>query len=501
MAKPFYIGRKDVGMCLTPGIKIWTNGMPLKADTYKSCSNTCNYCFARNLSASVVERNGVKYDPHIARTMDMKLMARYFDRAARGEDGWVFWALRERKYLELGTMCEVFQWEEETMAVTWDFLQLCRAYKIPLLINTKANLLTTSEKYRRLIFEYPAPIIMSVTITNVDDKVTRGYEPNAPPPSARLKLIRDLRAVGIPSIVYCGPFLKGVTDVDLEHYVATCIESGAVGIHLRNLYLTGKLMQQGRWKRFVAANKDSMVRNGAGYKMSGRVLEEVYLRMQAIADRIDPRFRVVGMKTHWYRLNPYHGKLAMDWLPPAFHEGMVDFTAIPIMRKVRERIDTPQLMEWDRLGYSPRKIGHPRAVPIVGGPTQSEGDYLREGCYKTRGGQLSWIGQKWMHGWDWVKGALWNGLDGTPSGFVGHVQRCYPVSSNNSNGGWARSTSGDFKYAYVPPELRDELVVSGAVREEDADGFFKPKRPKGTQDKFYADARADAFDLGDRWTS
>ena len=497
--EPYYIGAKTSSLCLTPGISIWNKGVPVKADTYKSCSNCCRYCFARNLSASVIERNGIKWNPRIARLMDMKLTTRWFERAARGDEGFVFWAIRTKHYIELGTMCEVFQPEEEVMGVTWDFIQLCRAHKIPLIINTKANLLVTSEKYRRLITEHSAPVINSMTLTNISDKATKGFEPNAPRPSDRLALVRELKEAGIPTVIYCGPYLRGITDANLEEYIGACIESGAVGLHLRNLHLTGKLMQEGRWRRWVAKHKDVMVHNGAGYKMSGACLEEVYLRMQEIADGIDPRFRIVGLKTHWYRLNPYHGKLAMDWLPKPFQDGVMDFTAIPIMRKVREKIDTPQLMEWDRLGFDEDKVRSPVSVPVVGGPTTGEGDYLRDGCYKTRGGKLSWRGDSWMHGWDWIKGTLWNGLDGTPTGFLSRIKRCYPVRSRGSNG-YALSTSGDFKYAYVPPELAEELVVDGAVREEDADGFHKPERPKGTEDKFY-DVPGEAFDLGRRWTS
>ena len=56
----YYTGKKTVGDLYTPGIRLWSNGVPLKVDTYKSCSNLCNYCFARTLSAGMTEVNGIR---------------------------------------------------------------------------------------------------------------------------------------------------------------------------------------------------------------------------------------------------------------------------------------------------------------------------------------------------------------------------------------------------------------------------------------------------------
>lgn len=502
MGSDYYVGQKDIGVCLTPGIKIWSNGMPLKADTYKSCSNRCVYCFARNLTAALIERAGVRYDPRVARTMDVSKVAKYFTRAFKGEPGYVFWAMRNRYYLELGTMTEVFQKEEAEMRVTWNLFQILRAFQIPLLINTKANLLISDERYFRLLADYPAPIIASITIIGTDDKEILKLEPLSPLASERFALVSRLKAVGIPTIIYCGPTMPGVTDVDLEGYVSACIESGAVGVHVRNFYLTGKLLQVGKWKKWVKENKSRLVRNGAGWKLSGEYMEEIYLRMQEIADRIDPRFRVVGIKSHWFRLNPYHGKIAMDWLPDPFKKGIIDFTAIPIMRSVRERLNDPQVLEWSRVGYDKGEIEYPESVPIRGGPVEGEGNYIGAGCYKTVGGNYRNYGEEWMDGWDWIKGGLWNGLGDpdSPGGFLSTVQRMFPISDN---GTFVRDAAGDFLYCYVPPELEEELVVRPitdhppSVPVELTTDLYRPTRPSGTSDKFRSEEAL--YNLGDRW--
>ena len=119
----------------------------MKADTYKSCSVTCGYCFSRSLTGGMNNHAGVKYNPRIARIMNLPYEALHFKRALEGEAGWMYWAIRNRYFIEFGTMAEAFQMEDEDTRVTWSFLQLAGAYKMPLFINSKAPLLVNNENY------------------------------------------------------------------------------------------------------------------------------------------------------------------------------------------------------------------------------------------------------------------------------------------------------------------------------------------------------------------
>jgi hypothetical protein len=373
-------------------------------------------------------------------------------------------------------------------------MQLCRAYKLPLLINTKGNLLASDDSYFDLVASHPAPVIMSITLIGTDDKIVRRYEPNAPLASERLELIRKFRDAGVPTVVYCGPYMRGVTDLDLEGYISSLIEYGAVGVHLRNFYITGKMQTQALWKRYLDKYEKDIVKDGHVMKWGSPHLGETYQKMQEIADGIDSRFRVVGMKSHWFELNPVHGKLAMDWLPAPFKDGIIDFTAIPIMRKVRENMDEPQLMVWDEIGYKQDKINTPQSVAVVGGPF-GEAMWIASGAYGCVGGASTPRGKTaYVDGWGWVVKGLWDGMARKP-GFISTQSHVFPVSNGE---GKPIEQGGHTVYSYIPKRQQKEMVSDdGTVPWALAKTFKVPTRLGGTEDKWYEDANV--FDLGERW--
>jgi len=477
--KPYYRGKKPVGDNYTPGLKIWTNGVPIKVDTYKSCSNRCTYCYARTLSAGMTEIQGVKYDPRVLRYAPKNDIIKLFENV-NNPDGFMGWALRNRYFIEAGTIAEMFQESDLEVRSTWDFIKLAAAFQIPLMINTKGNLLVQDERYFRLLADHPAPIINNMSLISHDDKLLRSYDLYAPTASERLDLIRRLREVGIPTAIYCGPYLHGVTDVDLEGYIGAVINAGAVALHLRNLYLTGKFLANPKWKRYIDDNKEIMTRKGQVRQFSNAHLKEVYFRMQEIARRIDPRFKVVGLKSDWFELEPYHGRIPLDNLPQRFKDGIIEFTAIPIMRKIRERLNEPQLLDWNKIGYKRGAINTPRTVYISG---NLEAKYLSMGCLGCVGTTMASPGIKTIDGYDWIKSAMWSG--GRAQSFMSTVKRIYRVVDRIGN------PIPDL-LAYVPPQYEKDYVIKGKegrkeigyVPERNILDLYQPERSGGIEDKF-----------------
>lgn len=492
----YYKGKKPISLSVTPGVKIWSNGIPVKADTYRSCSLTCGYCFARSLTGGMYQHAGVMYDPRLARHMNLPYEARQFQKAIEGEPGWMYWAIRNRYYIELGTMAEVFQPEDEDMRITWSFLEVTGAYGMPLFINTKAALLITNDKYYRKVSEYPAPVIISMTLIGLDDQAVKKLEPNAPLVSERLKLIKQLKEDGIPTVVYLAPFIKGVSDVNYNEFTEALIDAGAVGCHVRNFYIQGSLYSAPRWKRYYTENADIVERHGQGMKHISSYMQEQYEKMQEHASKIDPRFQVVGLKSSWFDLNANHGKLAMDWLPPPFKDGIIDFTAIPILRKVRENLDKPQLLLYSNMGYKQDKVRHPLYVP-TGEGWNSESAWLNLGCMGCIGGTDAPRGKRWMDGWEWVKGGLWNGLKFTDS-FLTSVRRIHKVYDYVKDEE-AVDENGDKILAYIPPDMRKYYVdEDNRVPLQEVGDFHVPSRPSGTEDKWEYKPEL-TYDLGERW--
>ena len=479
--KHFYRGKLPISNCFTPGIRLWSNGFPIKVDTYRSCSNLCHYCLARVQSAAMTERSGIRHDQRICRYMSVGELNRALGKA-RQPDGWMGWALRGKYFIEAGTLCEMFQEADISVRSTWNFLQATRALKIPLIVNTKGNLLCKSDEYFQLFATHPVPVIVNLSFTTYDDNDARANEPFAPLPSERVKLIRRLRDHGIPTTIYLAPYMPDITGKDLPGIVRRSIDAGAVALHLRNFYLTGKHFRTRRWTRYVADNKAVLSRDGMVWKVSRTEMMRAFDVMREEAEKIDPRFKVLGMKTEWFEMEPYHGRMPMDSLPDQFQAGIIDFTAIPILRKVREALSQPQTLLWSKIGYKESLIDLPRTVYLSG---DDEATWMACSCLGAPKVPTASAVKLLETGYNWLRMGLWNGTK--DFGFIQTVGMIWPVVS--ANGLPATESGGDRIYAFVPRELEKELITdygnTTGVSESLASTFLVPERAGGTEDKFY----------------
>lgn len=56
---------------MTAGLKLYTNAIPVRMDTWHTCKNFCSYCFARALEFGSLRRMGIKYNAGIGRVTDI----------------------------------------------------------------------------------------------------------------------------------------------------------------------------------------------------------------------------------------------------------------------------------------------------------------------------------------------------------------------------------------------------------------------------------------------
>ena len=476
--RDYYKGFLPISECFTPALKMWMNGIPLKADTYKSCSNLCTYCFARDSISAIQEANRVKYDPRICRGMDFKQLKHVlFDKLGSGDNPFLEWAIINHKYIELGTIGETFQEIDLKYGLTYSFLQLTMEYLLPLFINTKMNLLTSNEIYYNILADYPAPVILCPTLTTTDDTLAKKIEPFAPPPSQRLKTIKRFSDDGIPSVIYTAPFLPGITDNDLEGYIHDIIEAGAKALHLRNFYFVAKLHNRKYWHDYYTKNKELF----KGDRLKSNVMLDIAKRMQNIANKYSNDFIVTGVKTSWFDMPPYHGKINFDGLGKKYMKPLVDFTLLPLLREIRKKKDTPQVLYWDKIGYSENGIEYPQFIKL-----QELGAcaLITTTCTYGKRPRMNYV----MPGYKWIKGSIWSGLvPDVPSGRISTIGHIYPVSKNN---GFYRVSDDpqDFVYTYVPPHSEDLLIEINGIKSipyETADSFIETKRPRDSSDKTY----------------
>jgi DNA repair photolyase len=356
--------KKRTGTIWAPGIKMWSNGIPLKADTYQSCMNFCKYCYAEELRKGILARVGMAQDSRVSRMLDVAWLAKFFEKAYQHDDKSPFmnWSIRNKYFIEVGTTGETFQEADTYFRTTYNFLKLTSYYKMPLFINTKMNLLCNNEQYFNMLRDYPAPVIICLTLTTTDDEDGRKFEPGAPLPSERLRVIKELSKHNVSTIVYTSPYMPGVTDKDMDKYAGDLLDAGIVGVHLRDFFVQGDRFKNSFWQEYMKLNKQHYAPFPGGHHVKYSRRRWFMEELQKRVEKRDPNFKVVGVKSAWFELNPFHGKMCYDYLPEDFKKGITDWTAIPMMRKIRDNVNTPQLLLWEKLGYKRNMINYPEYI-------------------------------------------------------------------------------------------------------------------------------------------
>ena len=68
---------------------------------------------------------------------------------------------------------------------------------------------------------------VAVSVTTLDDELKRRMEPRAAAPQARLRVLRELRAAGVPAGVLIAPVIPALTDHEMEDILTASAAAGA----------------------------------------------------------------------------------------------------------------------------------------------------------------------------------------------------------------------------------------------------------------------------------
>lgn len=335
---------------LTAGLKIWSNALGLRFDVYKSCNNFCTYCFARALEFGSLSRAGVKYNPTIARVGDVSALAdrfkSIFDEGKMDIQDYVDWAIFKKWFIECGTMGENFNTDEEFLGLTYNFLQLLKAYKYPLYICTKGNLLISSERYYDALVALKGNgLIVDVSLISNNDKALRKIEANTPLASARMALIERLTGDGVNVTVSCRPFIKDYTDLNFEQYITDLCERNVKSIHIRTFFITGKLLQHPIWKKWKEDNKDILEKYGVGVRYKSGYLNEYFKKAQEIAKPYG--VVITGSSKMFFELEGTANKMSYEKCDPEAQKHFFPYTVLPILSKIKQNLNTPQVLYYD----------------------------------------------------------------------------------------------------------------------------------------------------------
>ncbi len=205
---------------------------------YEGCSCNCLYCYTR----------GSKYGENMDEKLAVKANAlEVLDRqlAARAKK-------KQYGFVAVGSATDAYIHHEEQQEMTKGMLQLLLKYRFPVFISTKCTLITRDiELLKEIDTAAILPedlketlargLILSVSISSLDEKVSDMLEPSAAPPLQRLELVKRLKKEGFLTGVNAIPLLPYISDTEeeLEKIIAAAKEYGADYILTGGLTLFG----------------------------------------------------------------------------------------------------------------------------------------------------------------------------------------------------------------------------------------------------------------------
>lgn len=205
---------------------------------YEGCSCNCLYCYIRGSKYGENMNDGLAVKENALQVLEKQLQLR----AKKNQYGIV----------AIGSATDAYMRHEAEYKITEGFLKLFLRYRFPVFISTKSTLITRDIELLKQIDgtailpddlknSLQRGVILSVSISTMDDSVCNMLEPGAALPIERLKTLQTLKAAGFLVGVNAIPILPFISDTDeeLEKIIAAAKEYGADYILTGGLTLFG----------------------------------------------------------------------------------------------------------------------------------------------------------------------------------------------------------------------------------------------------------------------
>lgn len=230
-------------------------GIDYTLNPYIGCLHGCVYCYSR-LYCNVEWGKTVIVKSNIAEVLAREV------RKKRGK-------------VTLSTLTDPYQPVERDEKLTRRLLQILLNSSFSVSIQTKSDMVL-----RDIDLIASHPVNVGFTITTLNDKLAKAVEPNAPPPSRRVKALERLHSEGVKTMVFLGPILPGYED-DIEAIVELAKTTDSILIY--DKYRVKKFMKSGIERELVDRAKKT------DWRRVAEKIEELY-------DKAFPAFGIARVK-------------------------------------------------------------------------------------------------------------------------------------------------------------------------------------------------------------
>lgn len=177
-------------------------GIPIRVDTYKTCSFGCKYCFSNYRKIMEFEKtlqigniDSVKRKLH-----------KIFDDNIVDKTNFLDVLISKNYTWHCGGMSDPFQPIEKKLGITQSLIDVTNKYGIHILFSTKSD-----DLYNCNI--NPELHTFQLSVTNVENR--KDIEPNVPDIEKRFDLYKNLKRNGFKVGIRIQPFIPGVTSLDI----------------------------------------------------------------------------------------------------------------------------------------------------------------------------------------------------------------------------------------------------------------------------------------------
>lgn len=204
------------------GHKLATCHYPLRIDTYSSCYHECLYCYGRSILSNVDA-----WTPMDVKVADIEEIKAHIEACLTKESpdkNPVTLAFQSRVPVRIGGQTDCLQPAERDHKVTLKLLDYLNSIDYPYLVVTKSDLLRAEEYLSRLRRDLA---YVQVTITTLNEQLSKSLETRAPSPAARLAAIARLNKNGIFTAGRVSPIIPNVTEEELVSLIEELEKIGA----------------------------------------------------------------------------------------------------------------------------------------------------------------------------------------------------------------------------------------------------------------------------------
>lgn len=191
-------------------------GFRKSLNPYRGCEHGCSYCYARPTHEYLGFSAGLDFETRIL----IKERAPQLLQATLSSPKW------KPECLMMSGVTDCYQPIEKKLEITRNCLKILAEFRNPVSIITKNFLVTRDLDHLKTLAHYQATAAF-LSITSLDNTLTRILEPRASAPSLRLKAIETLRSANIPVGVSISPVIPCINDHEIPSILNAAASAGA----------------------------------------------------------------------------------------------------------------------------------------------------------------------------------------------------------------------------------------------------------------------------------